>query len=336
MGRAFLLVLSVAGAVAAQTPGRPSWKQVEQATTVEALRRFRGDFGGIALDAIKPECPVDPLTDIRCVPNARGLENGALFTPAYALYTAEQRAAIRSAYKARGYTHFPIGIYTDRGRSYHDVFPPGPKGGNVSPYLEELWEDGIYPVCFVLQDDETAADAEANAARLTDRDLCRIVVPKWEMDPKANSTARIDGEILATRKAFPRAELYVHFTARRTAAGSPEDAWWRGGWRRGSEHADDWPGAARAGVRGLLYQDDRWSDPQAVIDRVGELLVDLEGFDVVLFETDIYAKFWHGRTEEQGIAYNDQILRERLLKPSCARGHCGRLAGFTSGGSVQH
>lgn len=337
MARGLFVVLGLVVAAFAQVPGRPSWKQVEQATTVDALRHFRGDFGGIYLDAIKPQCPADPLTDVRCPPNARGLANGALFTPAYAHYTSAQRAAIRAAYTSRGYTHFPIGIFTERRRSYHDTYPPGPTGGDVSPYLEELWADGIYPVCFVLQDHETAADAERNAARLTDRDLCRIVVPKWEMnDPDANDTARMNAEILATRAAFPDAQLYVHFTARRTAAGPPEDAWWGDGWRKGSMgHADDWPGASHAFVRGLLYQDDGWNDPDAVIDRLGGVLVQLAGFDVVLFETDIYPKFWQGRTEEQGRDYNDKILRARMLKEACLNGRCGRLTGFTSGGSVK-
>jgi hypothetical protein len=62
--------------------------------------------------------------------------------------------------------------------------------------------------------------------------------------------------------------------------------------------------------------------------------VQLAGFDVVLFETDIYPKFWHGRTEQQGLAYNDKILRERMLKEACSNGYCGRLIGFTSGGSI--
>ncbi len=325
MGRVFLWCVSVAVTAFTQTPAPSSWKQVQQATSVDALRDFRGDFGGISLAAIRPRCPVDAVTDVRCVPNAHGLKSGALFTPAYTLYTPEQRAEIRAAYKARGYTHFPISIFTDQRRSYHDVYPPGPKGGKVSPYLEELWADGIYPVCFVLQDQETAAQAESNAAQLGDRDLCRIVVPKWEMnDPDANDVARMDAEILATRRAFPNAQLYVHFTSRRTAAGSPEDAWWRGGWPKGRGHSDDWPGADRVGVRGLLYQDDRWNDAEAVIDRLGQVLNHLSGFDVVLFETDIYAKFWQGRTEQQGIDYNDKILRARP-----------RLAGFASGGSAR-
>jgi hypothetical protein len=255
------------------------------------------------------------------------LENGALFTPAYTHYTPAQRAAIRAAYTSRGYTHFPIGIFTERRRSYHDAFPPGPKDGNVSPYLEELWADGIYPVCFVLQDRETAADAERNAARLTDRDLCRIVVPKWEMnDPDANDTARMNAEILATRAAFPNAQLYVHFTARRTAGGSPEDAWWGDGWRKGSTgHADDWPGASRVGVRGLLYQDDRWNDPDAVIDRLGDVLVQLAGFDVVLFETENPARAHAEGSVLQRLLWAADRLYQRRLNPpmtrliSCAR-----------------
>ncbi len=299
---------------------QPAWQRIASATTVEQLRAFRGDFGGIYLDAIKPACPVDPARGIRCA-NARGLSQGALFTPVYAIYSDAQRAAIRAAYKARGYTHFPIGIYDSRGREYHDIFPPN-RNATISPYLEELWADGLYPVCFVLQDRDTADRAEAYAAGLHNRDLCRIVVPKWEMDgPDKNNTGRMNAEILATRAAFPSAELYVHFSPRRSAGGSPEDAWWH------------WAQQA-ARVRGILYQDDRWNDPGAVIDRVGDLLVRLGGIDVVLFETDIHTKFWDGRTEAQGIAYNDRILRERMTRETCGGGRCGRLAGYASGGSI--
>jgi len=337
VGRGLLIALAVAATVLAQNSGQTTWKSVADRTTVDELRRFRGDFGGVYVDAIKPQCPADPETGISCPPNAHGLANGALFTPAYTIYSTEQRAAIRAAYKARGYTHFPIGIFAERRRGYAGAFPPGPRGGNVSPYLEELWADGIYPVCFVLHDKENAADVEANAARLADRDLCRIVVPKWEMnDPDANDASRMDAEILATRRAFPNAQLYVHFTARRIAASSPEDVWWHGGWQKGSGgQTDDWPGALKAGVRGLLYQDDRWNDPDAVIDHLGDVLVQLAGVDVVLFETDIYPKFWRGRTEEQGRDYNDKILRARMLNEACRNGRCGRLAGFASGGSVR-
>jgi len=139
------IALASALALVAQERGPSSWSEVEQATSVEALRRFRGDFGGIRLDVIKPQCPVDLQTDIRCPPNAHGLANGALFTPAYPVYTSAQRAAIRAAYKARGYTHFPIGIYTERRRSYHDVYPPGPKGGDVSPISKSCGLTASFP-----------------------------------------------------------------------------------------------------------------------------------------------------------------------------------------------
>ena len=302
--------------------------------STDELRRFAGDFGGIYIPDIAPQCPEDPVTHIRCDADnggtPRGLLAGALFTPAYGLYTDAQRAKIRAAYKARRYTHFPVSLFCGGGNWYHGLYPPMPCG-HFNEQLTELWNDGLVPVCFVLPDGELSADLTG-----LDRSLCKVVVPMWEMNgPLADDTARINQAILFTRQSFPDALLYVHFTAQHAAGGSPEADWWI------------WAAQDPAGprVQGILYQDDRWNDPAAVKDRVTDFLVRLGGgyhgwpnpVDVVLFETDIYPKFWDGRTEAEGLAFNDQVLT-LMQSPACVSetgvSYCGKLAGFGSGGTV--
>lgn len=301
--------------------------------TVDELRAFRGDFGGIQLPELVPQCPEDPVSHVRCEADDRrvpvGLGAGALFTPAYGTYSVAQRAAIRAAYRARGYTHFPISIFCDATRWYHGIYPPL-DCTQRDLWLQELRADRLIPVCFVLPDGALSTDLSG-----VDKTLCPIVVPMWEMNgPLAEVSASINEAITFTRSEFPDALLYVHFTPEHAAGGVPEADWWT------------WATQDPVGphVQGILYQDDRWTDPQAVKDRVLDFLLRLGGgyhgwphpVDVVLFETDIYPKFWDGLSEEDSVVYNDQIL-EYLRGPECYQEsgvtYCGQLAGFCSGGT---
>ena len=186
-------------------------------------------------------------------------------------------------------------------------------------------------MCFVLKDGELTADLTG-----LDKSLCKIVVPMWEMDgPLNNDPNLINQAIVNTRALFPDALLYVHFTAGHVAGNTPEADWW------------NWAVTDADGphLQGILYQDNGADDPLAVKFRVSDLLIRLGGgyhgwphpVDVVLFETDVYQKFWDGRTEAEGIAWNDQVL-DYFHNPACySEGgvdYCGQLKGFCSGGTM--
>jgi hypothetical protein len=289
----------------------------------QELRNFRTDFGGVYIPELAPQCPADPVTGIDCVGNPRGLLQGAIFTPAYRVYTADQRKSIRDAFSSRGYHQFPINVFAETSRWYHGIYPVE-QGVSLNDALQELWDAQLYPVCFVLPDGQLSADLSN-----LDRSLCRIVVPMWEMNGPLPDTGSVNEAIRVTREGFPQALLYVHFTATHAAGGSPEVDWWK--WAKG------------IGVTGILYNDDR-SDPAAIVSRVDDFLIRFgggyhnwpTGIDVVLFETDVYQKFWNGKSEGEGLAFNTQILNETYYKQYCYSElqvtYCGQLSGFGSGG----
>jgi len=64
------------------------------------------------------------------------------------------------------------------------------------------------------------------------------------------------------------------------------------------------------------------SDPAAAVRALERARDVWQDVDAVLFETDIYQKFWNARSEADGVAYNDAI---RKAVPW--------LKGFTSGGT---
>jgi hypothetical protein len=255
--------------VAGEQTLRPTIKSAHKdPSTVSdsALRAFKGNFCGIRIDGL----PYGP--------------NNVLFTPAYFIYSEGDRQKCREAYKTRGYTHFPVSLFS--GSVYHDFYPD-PDVSRVNEFLQELWDDGLIPVCFDHGDDFSVNSG-------VDPKLVRVVVPQWEMNgPCNNDTALINKTILETKSRFPQALLYVHFTSGHAAGGEPESDWWV------------W--AKSQGVRGLLYQDGNWNDPQAMWDRCVDFLIRFgSGYhgwptdvDFVMFENCAYPAFWSGWTEAQ-------------------------------------
>src|SRR5262249_17912719 len=151
-----------------------------------------------------------------------------------------------------------VSLFCGGGYWYHGLYPPV-DCATTDAWLTELWSDGLIPVCFVLEDGSLTPDLHG-----MNTDLCKIVVPMWEMNgPLADDTTAINQAITVTRQAFPNALLYVHFTAEHAAGGEPEADWWN--W------ASEDPNGPR--VAGILYQDARWNDPQAVKDRVVDFLI---------------------------------------------------------------
>jgi len=288
---------------------------------VEQLTAISGDVSGVRVPALAPKCGADgedPVTHIRCTGDSgavpRGLLEGAIFTGALTGYRYEQRQAIYDAYTARGYTHMAVHLgCTPGARVYHGIYPSRPcNGAFYNTLLRELYDHAppIIPICFVMND----TDLSVNLAADFDRSLCRLVVPRWEF-PVA------DCDLQAVRAAFPDALLYWENPGGQTTpkpdACSPSP--FPGG-RAWFQHA------RRAyGLRGVLIETDMRTlgrDPAAAARAIESARDVWQDVDAVLFETDIYQKFWDGRGETDGVAYNDAI-----------RNAVPWLKGFMSGGT---
>lgn len=322
--------------------------------SIDQLRNFRGDFGGIYIPEIKPACPEDPTTHIKCNGNPKGLIKGAFFTPSYGVYTEEQRKIIRYQYtkglgvdgNPRNYTHFPLNVFCDP-HSYGGLYPLT-DCTRVNEFLHELWDDGIIPVCFLLPDEKLTSDLSN-----LDKSLCRIVVPMWEMDGPLKGNALLQSEaILYARKEFPNALIYGHWTNWQSGAIDPGAPWWnwfvkdapfpmndmKGFPNPKNLKASDFPNPHATGI---LMQTPLWEGVPETIERYGEMLSRLggglngwpAGTDVVLFESDIYDKFWQARSEMQSIKENNQVL-SYMNKPFCDGSHCGTIRGFCSGSTL--
>src|SRR5438128_4059892 len=117
------------------------------------LRAIRADFG-IYVPSVKPRCPEDPATGIRCVGDngatAKGLVNGLVFTAHIFNYPSDQRQIIYDAYttglgvdgKPRAYTHMVVHIpCVPNVRAYHGIYPSyGCDGQFVNTVLHEMYD----------------------------------------------------------------------------------------------------------------------------------------------------------------------------------------------------
>lgn len=304
------------------------------------LLNMRGDFGTYVPGLTR--CPVDPDAGIRCTGDdgatARGVERGLIFS--ISVYPPERRKAFYDAYtdgllpngRTRDYTHLPVGPFRPCSgrRGYHGIYPEGPCTGEaINALLREMWDHQvggvsrpIVPICFAMADG--ASDVQLPDG--VDKSLCRVVVPKWE-HPAA------DCDLQRTRAAFPAALLLWHNPA--SNASTPANfegvdfpagdacyptqsdgaAWYR--------HARD-----AYGLKGLLLQTNPWNrDVESTLARVRAVRKLLTpDMTLVLFETDIYVKFWNGLTEAESLAYNDAVLRHDSI--------AGMVQGFGNGSTL--
>jgi hypothetical protein len=295
---------------------------------LEQLTNMAGDVSGVRVPALAPICASgeDPTTHVRCAAEngraPRGLLEGAIFTPAINIFRYPQRQQIFDAYtigagvqgRPRGYTHMAVHLQcTEGARNYHAIFPPHPcNGAFLNALLHEMYDHSppIIPLCFVMNDDADAVHLPEDF----DRSLCRIVVPKWEY-PVA------DCDLKAVRAAFPEALLYWENPASQTApkadACAPQPFPSGRAWFQHAQRA--------YGLRGILIETDirvLGADPAAAARAIEQARPVWQDMQAVLFETDIYQKFWEGRTEAESVAYNDAI---RKAVPW--------LRGFMSGGT---
>lgn len=264
-----------------------------------------------------------------CIPGAMpGSPYGdgqRVWTPSYGVYDDSWRAVMRSAFKARGYTHFVYNIASPDG-VYHNDYPAlADDPARARRDLSELLADGLIPVVAACNDANGGSiipytSISANA------DLIPIIFPMWEMNGPlgvdqmigGQSVGRIGDCIRNTRAAAPKSLCYIHFTAGHGAGAEPEGDWWQ------------W--ANREGCMGLLSQDDHWHDPQTTASGLADTAKHLHGgvpgwgglsLDNVAFELQTTALYHEGRTESEGLAFMALVIP-----------NAGAIAGFCDSGKA--
>jgi len=134
------------------------------------------------------------------------------------IYTPEQRKAIRDGYKARGYTHGPVGPFVDPG--YHgqipgvDIRQPG-AADQIADLLQEFWDDGICPVVFIQVDGWTLGQMRTlEPVFRSDRwqRLCRVVCNGFEQQGSKYGWSNQDyiNWLSWLRDVFPNAKRLLH------------------------------------------------------------------------------------------------------------------------------
>jgi len=289
--------------------------------SISELRAFRG-----AISTVRLDIPFGPRP---------GKADNVLFTPMYGCYSAADRARMRAAYKQRGYTHWPIGPLI--AGSYHDKYPDMnflADPHRFADLLEELSNDGIVPVVFVLPIDRRCGlskdgtiDWDSIERQLTPiyrmprfQRLARVVVLAWEPN---------DGNVISTQAqwlqgvrwmagVFPNALRYIHMTAGQNApCAKNEDP--AAAWRAVAPYLHGW-----------LVQDGNFGqrDPehaglqrfrQALNEDVDHLHRGREGWptisatpgrplDIVAFEYASYWSFWNNRPESEARQWGGAAL----------------------------
>lgn len=204
-------------------PGPEPWKTAGEAQ----LRDWRGSIA-------------TTFAPVPCGPRPYDVTN-PVFTAMYdnPCWAEGDRATARAALKARGYTHWPIGPIQQYG--YHDLWPDTDWRSDPDTFLdrlEELWNDGFYPVVFLLPDTGLCADGSSIDHDCVERELtpiyqsarfqelAKIVVLAWEPD---YSAADWQWGAAWMERVFPNALRYIHFPSGHGAPG------------RGSELVPDGP-----------------------------------------------------------------------------------------------
>jgi hypothetical protein len=319
--------------------------------TEAQLRNVQTDIAGVYLDEIKPQCPEDPVTHIRCVSDIgvpRGVADGILFTANYRLYTAAQRKVIRDVFTgkradSRGlwhhFTHLALSLFCRDVPDYHGVYPPCTTHAQVSlnDALHELLDDHLIPIGFVMHDDEPDDLATPlSVAGAVDPSLVPLVTPYWEH-------YEVDCAMQKVRALFPTALLYYH-NPTNTDAGYPDacyahgsDAeygalgggrgWWRALQRRLPRHRR--VGAERAG------------HGRRRSARLADFVIAVSASAITAgrrASTRCGSRIRTRCSSTSGnggdAAANERRADQVLVQPICGEaGLCGTLAGYASGSS---
>ena len=162
------------------------------------------------------------LMSLPCGPRPNQSDN-VLFTAEFGSSCFDQatRAAMLATYRARSYTHWPIGPIESAG--YSGQFPGQDWTGNPDGFadrLEEVWRGGAIPIVFLLPDTGFCADGRSIdwtcvEQRLTPiysspryQSLVKISVLAWEAS--FSNADYIKGAQWMAR-VFPHAKRYLHF-----------------------------------------------------------------------------------------------------------------------------
>lgn len=168
------------------------------------------------------------LAPMPCGPRP-GQTDNVMFTAEFgsSCWPAEAKAAAIDAFRAHGWTHWPIGPVESIG--YHDRYPRQDWTGNIDGFadlLEQLWRAGRIPVLFLLPDtgfcaDGRSIDRACVEARLTPlyqnpriQALARIVVLAWE--PEYSADDFVWGSQWMAR-VFPQALRAIHLPSGHSA-----------------------------------------------------------------------------------------------------------------------
>ena len=244
-----------------------------------------------------------------------------IYTPMYPVFDAPTRAAMRKAYKQAGYTHWPISIaggYVANGKDVYPRFDYSQKPEAFRVFLNELWNDGLIPVVFLMDDHGPHTAGYLTHFVDVNRDLIRAASIGWELnhwmtDEEATQAAKDLRGLLSANTL-----LYLHMSPERAAlchTDSCESAWWH---------------SMQGVLTGILYQhgaDASIASFQARLSDFTTRLIDGKngwprGFDVVAFEYAAYRKF-RGSPAQYGIDRGNAAMAVK------------GVIGFGDGGSVR-
>jgi hypothetical protein len=246
----------------------------------DTLRAFRGDFCGVPL----------------AVPYGPQL----IYTPMYPAFDGAKRAEIRATYKGRGYTHFPINIdggYVNRGREVYPRFHYSDQPTEYRRFLEELWQDGLIPVVFLMDDKGPHTAAYLSSFLTINRDLIKVASIGWELDDWMDSTEAATAARDLRRMLGPDVLLYAHMSPGRTAmcnSESCEAPWWA---------------SMRGVLDGILFQVQPTASTASLQSSLSDWVIRFRdgfkgwptGFDVVAFEYACKREFDGMASEQYGI-----------------------------------
>jgi hypothetical protein len=286
--------------------------------TTDQLRSFRGDFCGIRV----PELLQYGTKDV-------------FFTAMYPAYPPALRTKLRQIYRAHGYTHMPIATAA----SYHGVYPEYDLTGDPKAFraiLEEMYRDGIIPVVFMIDDGhwpagffngpDTAGIMAAVQAKYDPiwaecKDLVKIVVPGWEVDPWMTPDV-VKAICHYLKQRLPDALVYIHFTTNQN--GDPGYSVSPG------QTLPDWWRSMQGVLQGFLYQTNANVRSADVAARMDDYTLRFQtgyhgwptGFDVVAFEYAAYWEVWQGQPESWGDSFGNDLMK--MVSPP--------IQGFCNGG----
>ena len=228
---------------------------------------------------------------VYCVPGAIPdvlPHGGRIWTPAFGTYAPDVQDRILWWLRDSGYKQIEL-LY--RGLSYknhYDALAPDP--ARFARDLERAWRGGTYPVACVTTEqvsfeENVRALRELVAPDSPARPWLKIIMLGYEHNGYLSEDQTYELVDIIDQAGLG-ALVYFHFTPKHAAPGANEKESWR-------RYID--PDTGRRKVAGILYQDDRWGEPdypRLIQERLLDFTVRFgcghnewpTGFDTVAFE----------------------------------------------------